>query len=144
MKLILVRHGEAFEGDLTIKGVKQAAKTGELLLEKKIGTIYCSVAERCKQTMEEILRNRNDDIVVHMTSLLAPKMKSENYQKLKSRVEMFLDDLKYDHEDNETVLVVSHQLVIAMIIFQLTGETKKLENGEMVELKLETRNGKLE
>ena len=134
MKLILVRHGETFEGDLTIKGAKQAVAAGELLFDKKINAMYCSVAERCKQTMEEILRNRSDDMALHMSSLLAPKMKSENYEHLKNRVTLFLDDLKYDHEDSETVVIVSHQLVLAMMILQLTGKTKKLEYGEVEEI----------
>lgn len=140
MKLILVRHAEAFEGDLTIKGVKQAIEVGAKLFDKKIETIYCSAADRCHQTMEEILRNRNDDIKIHLTSLMAPKMKSENYEKLKSRVKLFLDDLRYDHEDSETILIVSHQLVIAMIILELTGKTKKLENGEVMEINSEKGN----
>lgn len=148
MKLILIRHGESArnrgyevsdeENNLTTNGVKQAVKLGEQLREQQIKTIYVSSTPRCIQTLNEILRNRDDEIVVHCTKLLAPKMKSEHYEKLKTRVGLFLDDLKYDHKENETVVVVSHQLVIAMILLQLTGDTRKLENGEMMEIKLKT------
>lgn len=136
MKLILIRHGEAFEGNLTIKGVQQVVKTREKLLETKISAIYCSTADRCKQTMEEILRDRNDSMPIHMTSLLAPKMKSESYEKLKSRIVLFLDDLKNDHKSDENVVIVSHQKIIGMIIFQITGKVEDIGNGEIVEMKL--------
>lgn len=136
MKLILVRHGEYFEDSLTIKGVKQAVEAAAKLAEHKIDTMYCSPAKRCEQTMDEILRIRSDNFPIHFSSLIGPKMKKESLTKLKSRVELFLDDLKYDQEENETVLIVSHQLVLAMVILQLTGKTKMILNGEIVQIDL--------
>jgi broad specificity phosphatase PhoE len=152
MKLILIRHGESArnrgykvsdeENNLTTKGVEQAVKVGEALKEQKIEAIYGSSAPRCVQTVEEILRNRDDNMAIHFSKLLAPKMKHESYEKLKAKVELFLDDLKYDHKENETVIIVSHQLVLAMIILQLTGNTRRLENGEMVGI--EVKNEKVQ
>ena len=144
MKLILIRHGESAknrgyevadeENNLTAVGVAQATKIGEELFEQKIDAIYCSPAPRCEQTLNEILRNREDEMPVHFSKLLIAKIKTEPYEKLKARVNLFLDDLKYDHKKNETIVVISHQLVLAMIILLTTGETKKLANGDLFEV----------
>lgn len=146
MKLILIRHGESArnrgyevtdeENNLTTEGVKQVIKVGEDLVGKKIDAIYCSQTPRCEQTMDEILRNRDDEIPIHFSSFLRPKMKKEKFEKVKSRVEIFLDDLKYDHEFNETVVVISHQILIRLMNFQLTGKDIKVENGATIELEL--------
>ncbi|MCX6726685.1 MAG: phosphoglycerate mutase family protein [Candidatus Shapirobacteria bacterium] len=146
MKLILVRHGQSArnagyeildeENSLTIKGVKQAVEAGAVLAPKKIDAIYCSPAKRCIQTLDEILRVRDDNFAIHLTRLLGPKFKKENYEKIKARVELFLDDLKYDHKKTETVVIVSHHVSLEMMILILTGKTKKLENGELFEIVL--------
>ena len=148
MKLILIRHGESArnrgyvvsdeENNLTTKGAEQSVEIAKKLKEQKIEAIYCSSAARCVQTLDEILRIRDDQMAIHMTSLMSPKMKKEDYEKLQTRVKLFLDDLKHDHSGEETVVVISHQLVIAMIIFLLTGNTRRLENGEMEVLEVET------
>jgi broad specificity phosphatase PhoE len=144
MKLILIRHGESArnrgyevadeENSLTTKGVAQAVKIGEDLLEQKFDAIYCSPAPRCEQTLNEILRNREDEVVIRFSRLIGPKIRSEEYEKLKARVNLFLDDLKHDHKKEETMVVISHQLVLAMIILLVNGEPKKLENGEVLEI----------
>lgn len=144
MKLILIRHGESArnrgyvvaseENNLTTKGVEQAVKIGEELKEQIIDTIYCSPAARCVQTLDEILRVRTDNMPIHLTKLIGPKRKLEKYEKLKARVELFVDDLKYDHQEKDTVMIISHQLVLAMIILQITGDTRRLENGELFEI----------
>jgi len=136
MKLILVRHGEYFEDALTIRGVKQAVEAGAKLAEEKIEAIYCSPAKRCIQTLDEILRVRNDNFGIHISRLIGPKMKSEKYEKLKARVELFLDDVKYDHQKNHTIVVVAHQIVISMMILLISQETKKLNYGELFEIEL--------
>lgn len=146
MKLILIRHGESAknsgkevadnENFLTIKGVKQAVVTASLLADKKIDVIYCSPAKRCEQTLDEILRIRSDNFPIHMTQLVGPKLKSETYERLKLRVEMFLDDLKYDHEKEETVMVISHQLPLSMMNYCIKKCDKKFENGEIVEMEI--------
>ncbi|HPJ16648.1 MAG TPA: phosphoglycerate mutase family protein [Candidatus Woesebacteria bacterium] len=137
MKLILVRHGEAFEGDLTIKGVKQAISAAENLKATQIDAIYCSNTNRAEQTLDEILRLRDDDIKIAFSSLVRPKMKKESLEKLKKRVELFLDDLKYDHE-KETVLVVSHSAVIKMFLYLVKKEVKTVGYGELFEIILPT------
>lgn len=147
MKLILIRHGESArnrgyevmdeENNLTAVGVKQAISAGEELIEQKIDTIYSSSTPRCIQTLDEILRVRNDNMPIHLTRLLGPKMKSESYDKLKSRAVLFLDDLKHDHQNTETVVIISHQRVLAMLILLATGEPKKMANGEMVGMEIQ-------
>ena len=146
MKLILIRHGESArnsgkevadnENYLTIKGVKQAVNTASLLADTQIDAIYCSPAKRCEQTLDEILRIRSDNFPIHMTQLVGPKLKSESYERLKLRVEMFLDDLKYDHEKSETILVISHVLPLSMMNYCVNKSDKKMENGEIVELEI--------
>ena len=141
MKLILIRHGESArnrglpveseENNLTAKGVQQAIETAAKLAPMNIDAIYCSNSPRCVQTLDEILRIRDDNMPIHLTSLVGPKLKTDNYEKLKSRVELFLDDLKYDHKENETVVVVSHLKSISMALFLIEGKQEKLGNGEI-------------
>jgi broad specificity phosphatase PhoE len=147
MKLILIRHGESArnrgyevadeENNLTAEGVAQAVRIGEELLAQKFDAIYCSPAPRCEQTLDEILRLREDNMPIHFSKLIAPKLRTEKYEKLKARVDLFLDDLKHEHKKEETVVVISHQLVLAMIILEQTGEPGRIENGEIkrVEIK---------
>lgn len=144
MKLILIRHGQSArnagyeildeENGLTIKGVKQAVETGAELGPKKIDAIYCSPAKRCIQTLDEILRVRDDSFAIHLTRLLGPKLKKENYEKIKARVELFLDDLKYDHQKTDTIVIISHHVSLEMIILLMTGKAKIIANGETVVL----------
>jgi len=146
MKLILVRHGESArnrgykvadeENNLTVKGIHQSITVGEQLREHNIGAIYCSRAPRCVQTLDEILRLRDDNMPIHLTSLVGPKLRKENYEKLKTRVELFLDDLKYDHKKIETVVVISHQAVIGMVMFLNKKEVRKMGNGELFQIVL--------
>lgn len=152
MKLILVRHGESArnagygipneENNLTIKGVQQAVNAAKKLTEHKIDAIYCSPSKRCEQTMDEILRLRDDDLQIHFSSLIGPKTNKERYEKLKTRIALFLDDLKYDHEGDQTVLVVTHQLAIRMFIFQLLGTQEQVENGSVTMLEIEGETAK--
>lgn len=146
MKLILVRHGESAhnrgykvagdENNLTAAGVAQAIKLGENLKDEKINAIYCSPKPRCVQTLDEILRVRDDDMPIHLTSLVNHKKKKENYEDLKDRVELFLDDLRYDHEPTDTILIISHLSTIEMISYLQTDNKRRLENGQMVEIEL--------
>ena len=146
MKLILIRHGESahnrgykvagIENNLTAAGVQQAIKAGEAIRERKIDGIYCSSKPRCIQTLDEILRLRDDNMPIHLTSLVGPKKKKENYEKLKARVELFLDDLRYDHEDSDTVVIVGHLMSIQMITFLLTDNKRRLENGQIMEVEM--------
>ena len=146
MKLILIRHGESahnrgykvagIENNLTAVGVTQSIKIGEKLLHQKVDVIYCSPAPRCTQTLDEILRVRDDNMPIHLTSLVGPKLKKENYEKLKARIELFLDDLNYDQKPTDTVVVVSHLLAIQMMTFLLTDNKRRLENGEIIEVEM--------
>lgn len=152
MKLILIRHGESArnrgykvagtDNNLTTQGVAQGMRLAEELANQKIDAVYCSSMPRCTQTLEEILRDRDDDMQIHMTALLGPKMTSENYEKLKLRVEMFLDDLRYDHEEGHTILIVSHLRPIEMMTYILTGTKRRLENGQMMEVEYKPKTEK--
>lgn len=150
MKLILIRHGESAhnrgykvagdDNNLTTVGVDQAVRIGEKLVSQKVDAIYCSPAPRAAQTLDEILRLREDNMPIHLTSLIGPKMKSENYEKVRARVQLFLTDLLYDHEDGDTIAAVGHMKSIEMITFLVTGTKRRLENGEMVEVEVKERN----
>lgn len=153
MKLILVRHGESAhnrgykvageDNNLTTVGVDQAIRVGEKLLEQKIDAIYCSPAPRSVQTLDEILRVRKDNMPIHLTSLVGPKMKSENFEKLKKRIELFLTDLPYDHKEDETIAVVGHLKSIEMLTYIVMGTKRRLENGEMVEIEYKNLKPKI-
>lgn len=134
MKLILVRHGEHFDNSLTIKGVKQAVEVAAKLADTKISAIYCSPTGRCEQTLDEILRIRSDMFPISMSRLLAPKTNLESLEKLKSRVTLFVDDLKYEFEQDDTVVAISHLAVIRMISYLVNGQDRELEMGEMTEI----------
>ncbi len=146
MKLMLVRHGESArnrgyevsnqDNNLTAEGVSQAIELAKLLAKKKIDAIYCSPAARCQQTLEEILRIRIDKIPIHMCKLVGQKIKSESFEKLKRRVVGFVDDLKYDHKDSETVLIIGHQLSLGMTTYVINGKIKVFKNGELFEVVL--------
>ena len=144
MKIIFIRHGESArnrglpvdseENYLTAKGVQQAIETAAKLAPMNIDAIYCSNVPRCVQTLDEILRIRDDNMPIHLTSLVGPKLKKENYEKLKSRMELFLDDLKYDHKENETVVVISHLKPISMALFLIKGKQEAVANGDLLEV----------
>ena len=146
MKLILVRHGESAhnrgykvagdENNLTAVGVVQAIKLAENLKDQKFSAVYCSPKPRCVQTLDEILRVRDDDMPIHLTSLVNHKKRSENYEDLKDRVELFLDDLRFDHKPDDTILIISHLTTIEMISYLQTDNKRRLENGQMVEVEL--------
>lgn len=127
---------------LTAKGVRQAVELAGELVGQQIDAIYCSTSKRCEQTLDEILRIRSDAMPIFMSSLLGPKMKSESYEKLQKRIEMFIDDLKNDHQADETVVIVSHQLPIGMIHYLAKKEKIRLESGKAV--KIELSNSKAE
>ncbi len=146
MKLILVRHGEsarnrgykvrAEENNLTAQGVGQAVETAKKLIRKQIGVIYCSPTNRCEQTLDEILRVKDDSQSIYMCQLIAPKTKKEKFEGVKRRVTRFVDDVKHDHKDSETILIISHKIVLAMITYVISGEKKEFGNGELFEIVL--------
>lgn len=146
MKLILVRHGESArnrgyevkseENNLTAQGVEQAVETAKKLVNKQIGVIYCSPTNRCEQTLDEILRVKDDNQPVYMCQLIGPKMKKEKFEEVKRRVTRFVDDLKHDHKDSETILIISHKIVLAMMMYVIRGENKEFKNGDLFEIVL--------
>ncbi|MBI2464632.1 histidine phosphatase family protein [Candidatus Shapirobacteria bacterium] len=154
MKLILVRHGESAhnrgykvagdENNLTAVGVVQAIKLAESLKDQKFDAIYCSPKPRCIQTLDEILRVRDDDMPIYLTSLVGHKKKSENYEHFKDKIDLFLDDLRYDHEPNDTILVISHLSTIEMISYLQDDNKRRLENGQMVAVEMQDDKNKIQ
>lgn len=146
MKLILVRHGESArnrgyevkseENNLTAEGVTQAIEVAKKLAKKNFGVIYCSPTNRCEQTLDEILRVKDGNQPIYMCQLVGPKMKREKFEEVKKRVEIFVDDLRHDHEDSETVLVIGHKMVLAMMTYVISGEKREFGNGELFEVVL--------
>lgn len=136
--MILIRHGEsqanagnaAPKNNLTKKGKEQAARLAKELAGEKIDQIYCSNTDRCIETMEAIIQDRNDDIGISLCHLISPKKKTEDFEVLRKRVKRFIEDLKIEFGE-ETVVIISHQLVIRMLWYELTGKDEAVENGEM-------------
>lgn len=146
MRLLLVRHGESArnrgyrvsdeENNLTSEGVGQVIELAKVLAKKNIDAIYCSPTARCKRTLEEILRDRKNGVVIHFSKLIGPKLRKESLEQFKRRIERFIDDLKYDHRNKETVLIISHQLPLGMMVYVIEKKEKIFENGELFEIVL--------
>lgn len=146
MKLSLVRHGQAFfnigirdfpENGLTAIGILEVKKLAEQLKSEKFDAIYCSPTLRTKQTLEEILKGREEEnFSINLSNLLLPKSKKMKLEKLKRRAEIFLQDLEAEHSSDKQILVISHQMVIRMILHKLGREDQKLEHGERVVVEL--------
>ena len=146
MKIILVRHAESLKNAglwqrgtknrLSQNGEKQAKELAEKLKNRKIDCIYCSPTIRCKQTLEEILKIRDDEILIHLSKLIDQKRIDENMDFFQKKVGLFLDDLKYDHNEEDVVLVISHMMTLGTMLNLLKKESRILENGEIVEIEV--------
>ena len=144
MKLILVRHGESArnrgyqvadaDNNLTAEGVRQAIRLAEELSGTKIDAIYCSSSARCRQTLDEILRLRDDLMPIHISKLVGPKLKKEGFEQLQRRIEIFVDDLKYEHTTEETILIISHQMPLRMMVYMTQKKDKRFENAELFQI----------
>ena len=136
--MILIRHAESqanvgntdVENCLTEKGISQAKELAKRLLDDRFDQIFCSPAKRCVQTLDELIKGHGEAMGISLSRLLSPKKKGEQYEELQKRIRRFVEDLKVEFE-NETVVVVSHQLVIGMFLYELTGKTELLANGEV-------------
>jgi broad specificity phosphatase PhoE len=139
MKLILIRHGESEKNagthgrtnGLTSKGKVQVKETSKKLMDEKIDVVYCSPTKRCEETLNEIIKNRSENMQISFTRTLGPKRKVETLEQLEKRIELFLEDLIHDHIGDETVVVVSHNMPIRMVVFKYTGEDMTIENGSI-------------
>ena len=146
MKIILVRHAESLKNAglwqrgtknrLSQNGEKQAKELAEKLKKRKIDCIYCSPTIRCKQTLEEILKIRDDEMLIHLSKLIDQKRIDEDMDFFQKKVGLFLDDLKYDHSEEDVVLVISHMMTLGTMLNLLKKESRILENGEIVEIEV--------
>ena len=146
MKIILVRHAESLKNAglwqrgtknrLSQNGEKQAKELAEKLKNRKIDCIYCSPTIRCKQTLEEILKIRDDEMLIHLSKLIDQKRIDEDMDFFQKKVGLFLDDLKYDHNEEDVVLVISHMMTLGTMLNLLKKESRILENGEIVEIEV--------
>lgn len=137
-------------GKLTAKGIEQSKKVGKDLKEKyKIDMIFCSPLTRCRETLENILDENPIDVPIYMSKLIEERdygeytgvdVDSVNKQELDEdnkinkqmgveslihlvkRVTLFLEDLKLEDE-NSTILVVSHEGPIKIMVAKITGKT---------------------
>lgn len=140
MKLILIRHGESETNNLTEKGKKQIKETREKLVSEKIDVIFCSPTNRCQETMEEILKNREDNVMISFSKLIEPKRKAETIGELKDRISLFIDDLKYEFGEDQTVVVISHKMPIRMFACILTAKDLAAENGSVNIFEVESKS----
>lgn len=169
MKLILIRHGETEENanhvvgglddsKLNKKGIEQAKKAGKELKEKyKIDIIFCSPLKRCVETLENILDEYPFEGQIFMSKLIEERdfgeyvgmedvmvdwedtVGMESLLKLEKRINLFLEDLKLEDE-NSTVLVVSHDWAIRMMVSKITGkdiDEIKVENAKINEFEID-------
>jgi broad specificity phosphatase PhoE len=159
MKLLIVRHGETEEnsqkiiqgrlpGKLTKLGEKQAKELGKKLKKYNINKIYCSLIDRCRQTLELALKEMNYEAEIEYTELLSERdfgkysgkprsevdfdqldkdiaenkaMGVETQANIDRRIKKFLEKIR--QENNQTVLVVSHSNPIRWIWVNIKGMT---------------------
>ena len=150
------------DSKLNKKGIEQAKKAGKELKEKyKIDMIFCSPLKRCVETLENILGEYPFEGQIFMSKLIEERdfgeyvgmedvmvdwedinkinkinreMGVESLPKLEKRINLFLEDLKLEDE-NSTVLVVSHDWAIRMMISKITGkdiDEIKVENATIL------------
>ena len=132
MKLILVRHGEkSISGQLTDRGRWQVKKLAQYLSDQKITTIFCSDAERCVETLEEIIKEREEITDIRLSQLVGLKTKSEDYNELNKRVGRFVEDLYLEFADDDAIMVVSHNLPIKMFVYYLAKEEAKIDEASV-------------
>lgn len=145
MKLILVRHGEKDTlGQLSETGRSQIKKLRNYLSDQKIDVVYCSPTDRCEQSTVELLDGRGiKDAEISLSYLIRPKMKSETILQLRARVHIFIDDLRYDYDGEETVVVVTHNKVIRMFIYELTGQDSPVEPASLTVFNIKGNDAKL-
>lgn len=146
MKLILIRHGETEEnirkvfpdrllGQLTEIGEEQAKTAGQKLKDITPTATYCSVAKRCKRTLQIIIEQANwktqittDDRIMERnyglfvgqpTSALSrekrdsdtpenDKMGMERHADVRNRVKQFIGFMKEKYGETDTVVAVGH------------------------------------
>jgi len=155
------------ESKLTKKGISQAKKAGEELKEKyKIDMIFCSPLKRCVDTLENILCEYPFEGQIFMSKLIEERdfgeytgmedvlinwddinkinkinreMEVESLPELEKRINLFLEDLKLEDE-NSTVLVVSHDWAIKMMVSKITGKDLdeiKVDNASINEFEID-------
>lgn len=147
MKLILVRHGESEANaglteitgtnGLTKKGKEQIKEATKKLMGMKIDAVFCSPTERCKETMDEMLEILDEKIAIHFSKLLGPQKKSESIAYLKDRIKRFVEDLKCEFENDETILIITHQMPIRMFSYIINSKDLVTENGSVDILEVE-------
>jgi len=151
------------ENKLNQKGIEQARNLGKELKKKyKIDMVFCSPLVRSVETLEGILAEYPIEGEIFMCKLLEERdfgeytgvennmidwekvdvdnkineeMGVESLESMRKRAENFLEDLKLEDE-NLTVLVISHDGPIRMMISKLTGKSFyeiKVENGSINE-----------
>ncbi len=146
MKLIIVTHGQSNldlgiednKQGLTEVGIIEARQLALKLKNEKVDFCYCSPALRCDQTLSAILAEKEEsDIPVSVSRLLGPKTTKEDLAKLKSRINLFLDELRYDHDKDDTILAVTHKKPAEMAVLIATKNFVELDQGEITRLELE-------
>lgn len=143
MKLILIRHGEKdLTGLLSPKGVEQAKKVGIFLSDQKFTTIYCSNSARCEQTLNEIIKNRGETLDIRFSRLVGLKTKKESFNELNIRVSRFIEDLYLEYGDEDTVAIISHNLVIRMFVYYLAKEETKIDEASVTIFDLNEKEAK--
>jgi len=122
------------DGQLSAIGVVQAQKIADRLQKEKIDFIYCSDLGRARETLNYIAKYHKNTPVIYEPMLRErdfgefngkklddykakrdainrnnwrPK-NGENFYDVKKRIRKFLKYLIENHQDNDTILIVSH------------------------------------
>ncbi len=134
MKIVVVRHAEKGIGGLSLKGQEQAKELAKKLAGVKIDVLYCSPALRAEKTMDILLQNREENIQIAFTRLVGPKKKKESLEKLKFRLKIFMEDLEAEHTEDQTIVIITHQMVVGMMMHLRGMDVAKIGNAEFLEI----------
>lgn len=134
MKLIVVRHAEKSPFGLSLKGQGQAKDLAKKLAGKKIDVMYCSPALRAEKTMDMVLENREENMQIVFSRLVGPKKKKESLEKLKFRLKIFMEDLEAEYTEDQTIVIITHQMVVGMMMHLRGMDVTKIGNAEFLEL----------
>lgn len=121
-------------GQLSEKGVKQAKLVAKHLKDEKIDFIYCSDLQRTRDTLAEILKLQQKPVIydpllrektqgifdggpaeeyrkvrdLHRQNARWRAPKGENFYDVKKRVRQFIHYLETKHNQNDTILIITH------------------------------------
>lgn len=84
--------------------------------------------------MDILLQSREDNMQIVFSRLVGPKKKKESLEKLKFRLKIFMEDLEAEHTEDQTIVIITHQMVVGMMMHLRGMDVAKIGNAEFLEI----------